>query len=147
MTYPVAVLGFSILIVVGLFIFVIPTFEGFLSQLGAPLPGITKVIFAIADFLVHYIWLLVIIVVVAVVAYRRWSKTPQGRKTMDSLRLRLPVISELTLKSSMARFSDTFATLFSAGIPVIECLEAVRGVLDNVIIAEKVDGIMMRLKG
>jgi len=65
---------------------------------------------------------------------------------MDSLRLRLPVISELTLKSSMARFSDTFATLFSAGIPVIECLEAVRGVLDNVIIAEKVDGIIDAIK-
>ena len=146
MTYPVAVLGFAILIVMGLFIFVIPTFEGFLSQLGAPLPGITKLIFAIADFLVHYIWILVIIVVLAVIVYRRWAKTPGGRKTMDSLKLRLPVISELTLKSSMSRFSDTFATLFSAGIPVIECLEAVRGVLDNVIIAEKVDGIIDAIK-
>ncbi|MFU2158566.1 type II secretion system F family protein [Caldisericum sp. AR60] len=146
MTYPVAVLGFAILIVVGLFIFVIPTFEGFLTELGAPLPAITKMIFAFANFLIHYIWVIVAIIVIAIIAFRRWVKTPEGRRTVDALKLKLPLISELTLKSSMARFSDTLATLFSAGIPIIDCLQTVRGVIDNVIIAEKIDGIIDAIK-
>lgn len=142
MTYPVAVLGFSILIVVGLFIFVIPTFQGFLEQLGAPLPAVTKMIFAFANFLIHYGWVILVIIIVLVIAYGRWARTPSGRRTIDSLKLKLPLISELTLKSSMARFSDTLATLFSAGIPIIQCLQTVRGVIDNVIIGEKIDGII-----
>ncbi len=142
MTYPVAVLGFSILIVVGLFIFVIPTFQGFLEQLGAPLPAVTKMIFSIANFLIHYGWVILVIIIVLTVAYGRWVRTPSGRRTVDGLKLKLPLISELTLKSSMARFSDTLATLFSAGIPIIQCLQTVRGVIDNVVIGEKIDGIV-----
>ena len=146
MTYPIMVLGFSIAIVLALFIFVIPTFKGFLTQLGAQLPFITNIIFAVADFLLKYLWLLALIIIGGFIAYRRWSKTPQGRRVVDNLKLKIPVISELTLKSAMARFSDTFSTLFSAGIPIISCLETVRGVLDNVIIAEKVDGIISDIK-
>lgn len=146
MVYPVAVLAFSVLIVLGLFIFVIPTFQGFLTELGAPLPAITKMIFAFANFLIHRGWILLIIIVVVVVAYMRWVRSPQGRKTMDRIKLRLPLIGELTLKSAMARFSDTTATLFSAGIPIVDCLQSVRGVIDNVIIGETIDGIVENIK-
>jgi len=146
MTYPVAVLGFAILIVVGLFIFVIPTFEGFLTELGAPLPAITKMIFAFANFLIHYIWIIILVIVIGVLAFRRWVRTPEGRRQVDALKLKLPLISDLTLKSAMSRFSDTLATLFSAGIPIIDCLQTVRGVIDNVIIGEKIDGIIDAVK-
>ena len=146
MVYPVAVLGFAVLIVLGLFIFVIPTFQGFLTELGAPLPAITRMIFAFANFLIHRGWILLIVIIVLVVAYLRWVRTPQGRKTMDRIKLRLPVIGELTLKSAMARFSDTLATLFAAGIPLVDCLQSVRGVIDNVIIGETLDGIIDNIK-
>jgi len=146
MTYPLAVLAFSILIVIGLFIFVIPTFEGFLSQLGAPLPAPTKLTFAVADFLVKYGWILLIITIVGYILYAKWAKTPAGRKHVDAGKLKMPVFGELNTKAAMARFSDTLATLFGAGIPLTEALETVKGVIDNIIIAEAVEGIIDRIK-
>jgi type IV pilus assembly protein PilC len=146
MTYPLAVLVFSILIVIGLFIFVIPTFEGFLSQLGAPLPAPTKMVFAMADFLVHYGWILLIVTVVGYILYAKWAKTPAGRKHVDAGKLKTPIFGELNVKAAMARFSDTLATLFGAGIPLTEALETVKGVIDNVIIAQAVDEIVDRIK-
>ncbi len=146
MTYPLAVLAFSIIIVIALFIFVIPTFEGFLTQLGAPLPTPTKIVFAIADFLIHKGWLLLIIVVAGYVSYAKWAKTPKGRRHVDAGKLKTPVFGELNKKAAMARFSDTLATLFSAGIPLVDCLESVRGVIDNVIIGEAIDDIVERIK-
>jgi len=146
MTYPLAVLAFSILIVIGLFIFVIPTFEGFLSQLGAPLPAPTKLTFAMADFLVKYGWILLIITIVGYILYAKWAKTPAGRKHVDAGKLKTPIFGELNIKAAMARFSDTLATLFGAGIPLTEALETVKGVIDNVIIAEAVEGIIDRIK-
>ncbi len=146
MTYPLAVLVFSILIVIGLFIFVIPTFEGFLSQLGAPLPAPTKLTFAMADFLIKYGWILLILTIIGYILYARWAKTPSGRKRVDAWKLKMPVFGELNIKAAMARFSDTLATLFGAGIPLTEALETVKGVIDNVIIAEAVEGIIGRIK-
>jgi len=146
MTYPLAVLVFSILIVIGLFIFVIPTFEGFLSQLGAPLPAPTKAVFAMADFLVHRGWILFGILVVGYIAYAKWARTPKGRRRVDAGKLKMPVFGELNLKAAMARFSDTLATLFSAGIPLVECLETVRGIIDNVVIGDAIDDIVNRIK-
>jgi type IV pilus assembly protein PilC len=146
MTYPVAVLAFAILIVVALFIFVIPTFEGFLTQLGAPLPAPTKLVFAFANFLIHRGWILLIIIVIIGVIYIRWARTSQGRRTLDTIKLKVPVLSGLTIKSSMSRFSDTFSTLFSGGIPIVECLETVKGTIDNVVIAETVDRIIENIK-
>ncbi len=146
MTYPLAVLAFSIVIVIALFIFVIPTFEGFLTQLGAPLPAPTKIVFSIADFLIHKGWLLLIITVAGYVSYAKWAKTPKGRKHVDAGKLKTPVFGELNKKAAMARFSDTLATLFSAGIPLVDCLESVRGVIDNVVIGEAISDIIERIK-
>ncbi len=146
MSYPVAVLAFALLIVIGLFIFVIPTFEGFLKQLGAPLPAATKLIFGFADLLIHRGWILLIIVIIIGVVYTRWARTPRGRRTLDLIKLRAPVISGLTKKSAMARFSDTFSTLFSGGIPIVECLQTVKGTIDNVIIGETIEGVIDSIK-
>ncbi len=146
MMYPIAVLVFSILIVIGLFIFVIPRFEDFLNQLGAPLPAPTKLTFAMADFLVKYGWILLIFIIIAYILYTKWAKTPSGRKRVDTWKLKMPVFGELNVKAAMARFSDTLATLFGAGIPLTEALETVKGVIDNVIISEAVEGIINRIK-
>lgn len=146
MMYPVGVLVFSILIVIGLFIFVIPRFEGFLSQLGAPLPLPTKITFAMADFLVHKGWIVLIITIIVYMLYARWAKTPKGKKHIDAGKLHTPIFGELNKKAAMARFSDTLATLFSAGIPLMECLETVKGVMDNVIIGGAIEDIVSRIK-
>ena len=146
MTYPVAVLGFAVAIVIGLFIFVIPTFQGFLTQLGAPLPGPTKIVFAVADFLIHKGWIVLIIVVVAYIIYARWKKTPNGRRRSDAGKLKMPLFGDLNKKAAMARFSDTVATLFASGIPLVEVLETVKGVIDNVIIADAIGDIVVSIK-
>ena len=142
MMYPVAVLIFAIVIIIGLFIFVIPKFESALSQLGAPLPGPTKMVFALADFLVHRGWLVLIVSIVLYVLYIRWTKTPAGRRRKDAGSLKMPIFGELNKKAAIARFSDTFATLFGSGVPLIDALQTVRGTIDNVVIGEAIDGII-----
>ncbi len=146
MTYPIAVLIFAVVIVIALFIFVIPTFEGFLMQLGAPLPVITKAVFAIANFLIHWGWIILLLIIAAVTLYLRYVKTPAGRRRSDAGKLKMPIFGELNRKSAMARFSDTLSTLFSAGIPIVDCLSTIRGVIDNVIISEGIDHIIDDIK-
>lgn len=146
MTYPIAVLIFAVVIVIALFIFVIPTFEGFLMQLGAPLPAITKAVFAIANFLIHWGWIILLLIIAAVTLYLRYVKTPAGRRRSDAGKLKMPIFGELNRKSAMARFSDTLSTLFSAGIPIVDCLSTIRGVIDNVIISEGIDHIIDDIK-
>ena len=142
MTYPAIVLIASIGIVLALFIFVIPTFKGFLDQLGANLPKITLMIFAFSNFLLHYGWVFLILVVVGYAFYIFWSRTPRGRETVDSIKLHLPIISGITLKSAASRFASTFAVLFSTGVPMIRCLETVKGVIDNVVISDKIEQVV-----
>jgi type IV pilus assembly protein PilC len=146
MTYPIAVLIFAVVIVIALFIFVIPTFEGFLMQLGAPLPVITKAVFAIANFLIHWGWIILLLIIAAVTLYLRYVKTPAGRRSSEAGKLKMPIFGELNRKSAMARFSDTLSTLFSAGIPIVDCLSTIRGVIDNVIISEGIDHIIDDIK-
>ncbi len=146
MMYPVAVLIFAIAIIIGLFIFVIPKFEDALSQLGAPLPGPTKIVFATANFLVHKGWLVLIVSIAAYALYMQWIKTPAGRRQKDASSLRTPIFGNLNKKAAIARFSDTFATLFGSGVPLIDALQTVRGTIDNVVIGDSIEGIVNDVK-
>ena len=146
MTYPIIVLVFSILIVIGLFIFVIPKFEKFLRQLQAPLPTPTKITFMTADDLIKYGWILLIALILGYMAFKKWSKTEGGRRKIDSFLLKAPVIGRLTRESAMFRFSSTLATLFSAGIGLTEVLKTVKGVVDNVIIADAINDVIKAVK-
>jgi type IV pilus assembly protein PilC len=146
LSYPVIVLVASVVIVLGLFIFVLPQFVGFLTALNVPLPFPTRMTLAMSNFLVHRWYILFGVEAVILVGMRTFLRTPRGISWKDKLALRAPVFGPLILKTSMARFTDTLATLFGAGVPLISCLEMTGGTMGNTIIAATIDRVVDNIK-
>ena len=145
-SYPLIVIVASVAIIIGLFIFVLPQFVGFLTALNVALPAPTRITLAMSDFLVHRWYILLVVVAVIFYGARALLRTPQGIHFKDNLALKAPVIGPLVLQTSMARFTDTLSTLFGAGVPLISCLEMVGGTMGNSIVSATIDRVITSIK-
>jgi type IV pilus assembly protein PilC len=139
MMYPVLVLIFSVLMLFALFSFVLPRFKDIFEGLGAPLPPVTAGLFAMGDFMSKLWWVIILAGIGAWVGVKQWGKTPQGRYVLDSIKLRIPIVGELALKMSIARFSRTFGTLINSGVPMMRSLEIVGETMGNAVLAQAID--------
>ncbi len=139
MMYPMLVLGFSVIMLFVLFSFVLPKFKEIFNGMNVELPAITAALFKMGDFM-NKSWYVIIIVVVGMfMGVKSWGKTPRGRYKLDYMKLRVPVVGELALKMSVARFSRTFGTLISSGVPMMRSLEIVGETLGNVVLTHAVE--------
>jgi len=145
-SYPMIVIIASVAIILGLFIFVLPKFVGFLTGMNVPLPMPTRMTLAMSNYLVHKWYVLFGVAAIVFFGGRAWFRTPQGIHWKDNVALKAPVIGPLVLKTSMARFTDTLATLFGAGVPLIGCLEMVGGTMGNTIVAATIDRVIASIK-
>ena len=124
MIYPLVVLTFAILTLIGMLLFLVPVFEGIFSDLGGDLPTLTKGVVAASDLVRGYWFILFPAMGLSVWGFRRWKRTPAGRQVWDRFKLGLPAgIGKVVLKVTMARFSRTLATLVAAGVDIIKALE------------------------
>jgi len=141
--YPKFVLGFAVVIMIAIIIFIVPTFQGIYEELGVPLPAITRFIIAIGDlFKKFYTYIILILLIVGGrLAFRKFITTPRGRYIFDNIRISFPKIGEIIKKISLARFSRILGTLISAGVPILRSLDIIRGVSDNVIIDSALEDI------
>ncbi|MEW6553170.1 MAG: type II secretion system F family protein [Actinomycetota bacterium] len=147
LTYPIAMLGISVILLVIMLVFVVPVFEKMFSDMGASLPFLTKIIMSISHFLVSWKGVLLIIaLVVGFVFMRRWLKTPNGRRKLDTLKLKLPVFGVLFHKMALSRFSRTLGTLVASGVPILQALEITSKTVGNVLVAEAVDNVRAGVK-
>jgi type IV pilus assembly protein PilC len=145
-SYPLIVIIASVVIIIGLFIFVLPQFVGFLTALNVVLPAPTRITLAMSDFLVHRWYILLVAVAAIFFGARALLRTPEGIHFKDNLALKAPVIGPLVLQTSMARFTDTLSTLFGAGVPLISCLEMVGGTMGNSIVSATIDRVITSIK-
>jgi type IV pilus assembly protein PilC len=126
--YPVAVITVAILITAIIMIFVIPQFKDLFSSFGADLPAFTRVVINLSDFVASWWWaILGIVVGIVTTASNVWKRSPKFRETLDRLLLKVPVIGGIMHKAALARFCRTTATMFSAGVPLVEALQSVAG--------------------
>ncbi|HRJ27245.1 MAG TPA: type II secretion system F family protein [Fimbriimonadaceae bacterium] len=139
MMYPVLVLCFSVLMLFVLFSFVLPKFKEIFNGMDVKLPAITAALFGMGDFMSKSWYLILIAVAGIFIGIKSWGKTPRGRYQIDYLKLRVPIVGELALKMSVARFSRTFGTLISSGVPMLRSLEIVGETLGNVVLSQAVD--------
>ena len=144
MTYPVLVLVASQVMLFAMFTFVLPKFKEIFSGMNVEMPFITRTLFSMGDFMQAY-WLL-IVGAGGYVAFKKWAKTDAGRYRVDYLKLRLPIVGELTLKMSVARFARTFGTLLNSGVPMIRSLEIVGETLGNEVLCKAVEGTRSSLR-
>jgi type IV pilus assembly protein PilC len=145
-SYPLIVIIASVAIIIGLFIFVLPQFVGFLTALNVVLPAPTRITLAMSDFLVHRWYILLVAVAAIFFGARALLRTPEGIHFKDNLALKAPVIGPLVLQTSMARYTDTLSTLFGAGVPLIGCLEMVGGTMGNSIVSATIDRVIASIK-
>lgn len=139
MMYPILVLCFSVIMLFALFSFVLPKFKEIFTGMDVELPPVTAGLFAIGDFMNAYWYLFVLGAIGGFFGIKAWGKTPKGRYQIDTIKLRVPIIGELSLKMSVARFSRTFGTLINSGVPIMRSLEIVGETLGNVVLTEAID--------
>jgi type IV pilus assembly protein PilC len=130
--YPVSVIVVAFIITAVIMIFVIPAFKELFTSFGADLPGPTLFVMAISDGFVKY-WYLIFGSIGGGLwfFFYTWRRSAKMQATMDRLMLRLPVFGDVIRKATMARWARTLATMFAAGVPLVEALDSVAGASGN----------------
>jgi len=132
--YPITVVVVATGVVVVIMIWVIPAFKTVFANFGANLPAPTLVVIAISDFVVAYWWVIAGILVgtfIGLAALHRRSAA--FRYLIDRLSLKVPVVGAIIEKATIARWTRTLATMFAAGVPLVESLDAVAGASGNAV--------------
>ena len=147
MVYPIVVLSFATLVLVGMLLFLIPVFVGIFKTLNGQLPMLTQIVVDMSNFLRGY-WFIVFPVLGA---WRssgccRFKQTEQGRALWDRLKLKLPMkIGDVVLKVAMARFTRTLSTLVSAGVDIVKALEITGSTAGNVVLEDALVEVRRRV--
>jgi len=153
MVYPAVVMSAAFLIVMGLMIFIVPTFAEVLTDMSdgkASLPGLTQMLLNISQWLLARKGLNALIVIVCpfilVMVLKLLRQFQKGRYVMDWIKLRLPVIKQLSYKTTVARWTRTLATLVSAGVPILEAINITRDTSDNEIYASMLNKVQNSIR-
>ncbi len=135
--YPSAVVVVAFAVLSIIMIFVIPSFKQVFSSFGAALPSPTLVVMGISEFFVDYWWLIFGTIGAGVYFFiQAWKRSERLQMAMDRLLLRMPIFGTLVNKSCVARWTRTLATMFAAGVPLVEALDSVGGASGNAVYAE-----------
>jgi type IV pilus assembly protein PilC len=125
LTYPVIVLIMAVLAVAAMLIFIVPTFKSMFDSLGGTLPIPTQLLVWMSSIMVWLAPLLIVIGIVFAIWWRANKNTEKVRRTVDPLKLRLPVFGQLLKKIAVARFCRNFASMIGAGVPILQALHIV----------------------
>jgi type IV pilus assembly protein PilC len=124
MMYPAVIIVFALIVMLALITFLVPVFAGIFKDFGGDLPKITQLTVGASDFVRGKWYLLLVCVVGGFVGFRRWKKSSWGRPQWDAFRLRIPFkIGTVVRKIAIARWSRTFSSLITSGVPILQAIE------------------------
>ena len=144
MVYPVAVIGIAAIVIAVILWKVIPTFASMFAGLGAELPLPTRFVIALSNWFVRLLPFIIVFGVLAVVLFRRYYATYGGRRQIDGLVLKAPILGDIMRKIAVARFCRTLSTLMASGVPILDGLDITARTAGNAIVE---DAIQMVRKG
>jgi type IV pilus assembly protein PilC len=132
--YPTAVLVMAFIVTAVLMIFVIPQFATLFEDFGADLPAMTLLVINMSNYFVDY-WVLIFGAVGGTIwgFFQLKKRSRPFRYALERLSLKLPVIGDILTKATIARFARTLATMFAAGVPLVEAMESVAGASGNIV--------------
>jgi type IV pilus assembly protein PilC len=136
MTYPIVVVAIAVIVIAVILIFVIPVFEDMFKSFGSALPTPTQIVVTMSRFIKGNIHWLIIAFVALVFGFKRYRMTEGGRKTTDTIALKLPIFGDLLKKVAVARFTRTLGTMIGSGVPILDALEIVAKTSGNVVLEE-----------
>jgi type IV pilus assembly protein PilC len=132
--YPIAVVTVAIVVVWVIMIWVIPAFKQVFTNFGAARPAPTLIVIGISDFFVSYWWLMLGIIIAALFTFFFLLRRSEAfRYAVDRISLKLPIVGDIVEKATIARWTRTLATMFAAGVPLVESLDAVAGASGNAV--------------
>ena len=149
MTYPMVLIGITILAFFGLMIFVIPSIGNTIKELGGPdaeLPALTQAMLAISSFIINYWMILLPLTGAGIYFLVQYIKTPGGKRNFHALLLKTPIVGQILRKVVVARFARTYSALIGAGVSVIEALEVTGRAMGNVVYEEEFNKAIDRVQ-
>ena len=141
LAYPAVILTVGAGAIIFLMTFVIPRFAIIFKDLGQAIPLPTQILLEVSGAVVSYWWIGVLVALAAVLGWRMWTSSAEGRLAWDQTLLRLPLIGGLTLKVETARFARTLGTMLKSGVPVLGAMAVVGDMMSN----QAIGGAVSRL--
>ena len=136
LTYPIVVVAIAVIVISVILVFVIPVFEEMFAGFGAALPAPTQLVVNMSRFVKGNIHFIILAIGALIFAFRQYRNSENGRKTTDSLALKIPIFGDLLKKVAVARFTRTLGTMISSGVPILDSLEIVAKTSGNVVLEE-----------
>ncbi len=133
LVYPIMVLIVAVAVVIVMLNVVIPNFSEMFKDLDTELPGLTKAVVAMSDWMRDNWIILIAVVVIIVIAWRVFASSPTGQVVIGRATMKAPLIGPVITKSAAARFARTMSTLLSAGISIVDALEITSKNMPNVL--------------
>lgn len=136
MTYPMVLVGITVIAFFGLMLFVIPQIGKIMKSLGgedAQLPLLTQFMLGLSAFLISYWWIIFPVLGGGIYILLKYLKTPRGKLLLHTVVLKAPGIKVIIMKVAVARFARTFSALIGAGVPVLEALTVTAHAVGNVV--------------
>lgn len=143
MVYPAIVMFIAVGILIFLLLVVVPKFKEMMADVGE-LPLISQIVFGASEnmlarpyFLPNVVWIFIVLGIFLMI-FKAWASTKGGRFIVDKLKMKIPVIGDLTIKTAISRFSRTMGTLVTSGVPILQALTITGDTAGNVVISKAI---------
>ncbi len=146
MMYPLFVLAIAVVVVMVLMVKVVPTFTAMFEEMDAELPLMTQMLINISHFFQNYWMVIVIVILVIVIAFILIKRSKRGEMALAKLQLKLPVFGNIAELNAASLFANTMATMIGSGLPMTKAVSITANVMTNVLIKEKVAGMVGRIE-
>lgn len=134
--YPMIQIGVIILVVISIMVFVIPNLQSMLKSSGQEMPLATQILLTSSFIVTNYYFVILLILITITVAFQYWQSQPSGRKIIDQLKLKLPIIKFFSRTQAIVQFCNTLGMLMESGVNLSSALDIVCEIIDNSILVQ-----------
>ncbi|MCD4712204.1 MAG: type II secretion system F family protein [Clostridiales bacterium] len=146
MVYPAILSILAVSVVIFMSAVIMPTFVGMFEGSGVPLPAPTRFLMGVSDAIRDYWYIFIAVIAGIVFLIRRITKTVEGKRFFDKLKLSMPLIKGPIAQIATSRFTRTLSTLLASGIPIIQALESASRVTNNRVVIDGIDQVTEDIK-
>lgn len=139
MIYPIVLLVVAVAVLVIMVVAVIPSFSDMFADMGSELPGLTQALLDLSKFIQGYWYIIILAVIAIVAAYKVFTSSPNGKRTMATLAMKLPGVGNLNTKSESARFARTLSTMIASGMTMVEAMNITSSTMENILFREALE--------
>ncbi len=146
LVYPIILLVVMGIVITIMMVFVIPKLTSLYTEVHAQLPLPTQILIAMSNFMVKFWWLLGALIIGLVFVWKKVSKNQPVKGYVDQISIKIPIFGPLSRQVMMTEFTRTLSLLIAAGVPILEALRVVRGIVDNGVYQKTIDDMMDRVE-